>query len=233
LFSRKKNDRMEYEQKDVHNNFVIESRDGEVRATMVVLAANPSSSRSADAIFDCDSMGLAIRLDKGEDLRYGIKRMRAANRSGTLDIALWWSKLEIQNARNSNESNTELIKLQQEILANTTKYELLEQEIIESIKGQKKLEQDQGEWILEKIGLINEFEVLRRSKEQLQKLRSNDQKKLSELVQEIANVTTQLTVWNEAVKGVQSALQVQKEQNEKFMSFVDAETNKVDIRRVL
>jgi hypothetical protein len=67
----------------------------------------------------------------------------------------------------------------------------------------------------------------------LQKLRSNDQKKLSELVQEIANVTTQLTVWNEAVKGVQSALQVQKEQNEKFMSFVDAETNKVDIRRVL
>jgi hypothetical protein len=43
----------------------------------------------------------------------------------------------------------------------------------------------------------------------------------------------QLTVWDEAFKEVQSVLQVGKERSEKFVSFVDEKTNKVDMCRVL
>jgi hypothetical protein len=45
--------------------------------------------------------------------------------------------------------------------------------------------------------------------------------------------TVQLTLQDEALKEVQKDLQVQKERSEMFMSFVDEETNKVDIRKVL
>jgi hypothetical protein len=38
---------------------------------------------------------------------------------------------------------------------------------------------------------------------------------------------------DEALKEVQSALQVEKEVNKKFMSFVDEQTRKVEIWRVL
>jgi hypothetical protein len=38
---------------------------------------------------------------------------------------------------------------------------------------------------------------------------------------------------DEALKEVQSALQVEKEVNKKFMSFVDEQTSKVEIWRVL
>jgi hypothetical protein len=79
---------------------------------------------------------------------------------------------------------------------------------------------------------MNKLEVLRRSEEQLQKLCSND-KKCKELVQKLANIAMQLMVQNEALKEVLSTLQMQKEQSKKSMSFVDEESNKVDMHRVL
>jgi hypothetical protein len=42
-----------------------------------------------------------------------------------------------------------------------------------------------------------------------------------------------LTVQDKALKEVQSVLQVQKEWNKMFRSFVDGEANKVDVHRVL
>jgi hypothetical protein len=49
----------------------------------------------------------------------------------------------------------------------------------------------------------------------------------------LANVSAQLTSWEEVLKEVQNELQLQKEQSDMFMSFVDGKTNKVDIRKLL
>jgi hypothetical protein len=43
----------------------------------------------------------------------------------------------------------------------------------------------------------------------------------------------QLTIRDETLKKVQSGVQVQKNWSEKFMSFVDKQTNKVDMHRIL
>ena len=71
--------------------------------------------------------------------------------------------------------------------------------------------------------------MLKRNEEQLQGLYSNDKKKCDALTQQLANVTTQLTIRDEALNEVQNKLQVQKQQNKMFMFFVDRESNKVDI----
>jgi hypothetical protein len=62
---------------------------------------------------------------KAEVLDPGFKEMGVADGSKTLDIGLPRLELVIQNAGNADESNMELIKLQQELVALTTKYELL------------------------------------------------------------------------------------------------------------
>jgi hypothetical protein len=43
----------------------------------------------------------------------------------------------------------------------------------------------------------------------------------------------QLTSREEALKEVQNELQLQKERSDMFMSFMDGETNKVDVRKLL
>ena len=78
LFTRKKNDKSEYEQRIVLNKFVIDLRDGEVGVVVVVLATNPSSSRSTNVVIDSGSMDPAIRLDKGVDSGSGIKKLGVA-----------------------------------------------------------------------------------------------------------------------------------------------------------
>jgi hypothetical protein len=40
-------------------------------------------------------------------------------------------------------------------------------------------------------------------------------------------------LWDEALKEVQNELQLQKERSDMFMSFLDGETNKVDICKIL
>jgi hypothetical protein len=49
----------------------------------------------------------------------------------------------------------------------------------------------------------------------------------------LADVSAQLTSREEALKEVQNELQLQKERSDMFMSFMDGETNKVDIRKFL
>jgi hypothetical protein len=61
----------------------------------------------------------------------------------------------------------------------------------------------------------------------------DEQKKCVALAQELADVSAQLTSWEEALKEVLKELQLQKERSDMFMSFVDGETNKVDIRKIL
>jgi hypothetical protein len=78
-----------------------------------------------------------------------------------------------------------------------------------------------------------EFKVLKSSEVRIQGLHGDEQKKCAALAQQLADVSAQLTLWEEALKEFQNELQLQKERSDMFMSFVDGETNKVDIRKFL
>jgi hypothetical protein len=78
-----------------------------------------------------------------------------------------------------------------------------------------------------------ELKVLKSSEVRIQGLHGDEQKKCAALAQQLADVSAQLTSWKEALKEVQNELQLQKERSDMFISFVDGETNKVDIRKLL
>jgi hypothetical protein len=86
---------------------------------------------------------------------------------------------------------------------------------------------------LEKARMTEEFKVLKSSEVRSQGLHGDEQKKCAALAQQLADVSAQLTSQEEALKEVQNELQLQKERSDMFMSFVDGETNKVDIRKLL
>jgi hypothetical protein len=81
--------------------------------------------------------------------------------------------------------------------------------------------------------LKEEFEVLKSNEVQIQRLHGDEQKKCVALAQHLADVSAQLTLWDEALKEVQNELQLQKEQSGIFKSFLGGKTNKVDIRKVI
>jgi hypothetical protein len=81
--------------------------------------------------------------------------------------------------------------------------------------------------------MTEEFKVLKSSEVQIQGLHGDELKKCVALAQQLTNVSTQLTSREEALKEVQNELQLQKERSDMFMSFVDGETNKVDICKIL
>jgi hypothetical protein len=78
-----------------------------------------------------------------------------------------------------------------------------------------------------------EFKVLKSSEVRIQGLHRDEQKKCGALAQQLADVSAQLTSREEALKEVQNELQLQKEWSDMFMSFVDGETNKVDVYQLL
>jgi hypothetical protein len=88
-------------------------------------------------------------------------------------------------------------------------------------------------WILEEARMKEEFKVLKSSEVRIQGLHGDEQKKCAALAQQLADVSAQLTSREEALKEVQNELQLQKERSDMFMSFVDGETNKVDVRKLL
>jgi chromosome segregation ATPase len=139
----------------------------------------------------------------------------------------------IHKTTTSSSPETNVAQLQQDITTLGTRYEFLHQEALESTKGRRRLEEEQGEWVLEKSRLQEELEVLQRREEQLERLHAAEKNKCATLAQELADVTMELTLWDEALKEIQKDLQVQKEHSEMFMSFVDDETKKVDIHKLL
>jgi hypothetical protein len=96
------------------NNFVTRLRANEVGAKVVIFAANSSSSRFTNAVIHSDSTRLVVCFNEGGDLGSMIEKMEAPGGSRMLDIGLPRLELIIQNARNSNEFNIDLIELQQE-----------------------------------------------------------------------------------------------------------------------
>ena len=111
LLTRKINDKMEYVQRDVHDNFGTMSRDAKLGVGVVVLAANPSNSRPIIAVQGDDSTSKAVRFNKGRDLEFRSERMGVASALKILDIGLPKSKLEIHNAKSTDGFNSNLIEL--------------------------------------------------------------------------------------------------------------------------
>jgi hypothetical protein len=156
-----------------------------------------------------------------------------ANASRKLDITLPRLEGDIQDAGSVGGPNLNLIKLQRDLITLASKYELLQYDACHSREGHQKLERERGVWVLERARMKEEFKVLKSSEVRIQGLHGDEQTKCAALAQQLADVSAQLTSREEALKEVQNELQLQKERSDMFMTFVDGETNKVDIRKVL
>jgi hypothetical protein len=186
--------------------------------------------RSTKTIWDEDSVGKAICFAKS---RSRSEDEEGANASRKLDITLPRLEGDIQDAGSVGGPNLNLIKLQRDLITLASKYELLQYDACHSREGHQKLERERGVWVLERARMKEEFKVLKSSEVRIQGLHGDEQKKCAALAQQLADVSAQLTSREEALKEVQNELQLQKERSDMFMTFVDGETNKVDIRKVL
>jgi hypothetical protein len=230
VFTRNKEDRTEYGKADVPDNFNFFLQNIRVRPTLDACGANRNTSRSTRTIRDEDSVGKAICFAKSGSRS---KDEEGASASRKLDSTLPRLEGDIQDAGSVGGPNLNLIELQRDLVILTSKYELLQHDACHSRKGHQKLERERGVWILEKARMKEEFKVLKSSEVRIQGLHGDEQKKCAALAQQLADISAQLTSREEALKEVQNEFQLQKEWSDMFMSFVDGETNKVDIRKLL
>jgi chromosome segregation ATPase len=186
--------------------------------------------RSTKIVHDEDSVGKRICFAKSGSR---FENEEGASASRKLDITLPRLEGDIQDAGSVGGPNLNLIELQQDLTSLTSKYELLQHDACHSREGHQKLERERGVWVLERVRMKEEFKVLKSSEVRIQGLYGDEQKKCATLAQQLADVSAQLTSQEEALKEVQNDLQLQKERSDMFMSVVDGETNKVDIRKVL
>jgi hypothetical protein len=177
-----------------------------------------------------DSMGKTICFVKSGSRS---EDEEGANASRKLDSTLPRLEGDIQDIGSVGGPNLNLIELQRDLIILASKYELLQHDACHSREGHQKLERERVVWILEKACMKEEFKVLKSSEVRIQGLHGDEQKKCAALAQQLADVSAQLTSREEALKEVQNELQFQKERSDMFMSFVDGETNKVDIRKLL
>jgi hypothetical protein len=201
-----------------------------VRPALDALGANRNTSRSTRIVQDEDSVGKAICFAKSGSRS---EDEEGASASKKLDSTQPSLEENIQDAGSVGGPNLNLIKLQQDLVILTSKYELLQHDACHSREGHLKLERERGVWILEEARMKEEFKVLKSSEVRIQGLHGDEQKKCVALAQQLADVNAQLTSREEALKEVQNELQLQKERSDMFMSFVDGEPNKVDIRKLL
>jgi hypothetical protein len=179
---------------------------------------------------DKDSVGKAIWFPKNGSRS---EDEEGASASRKLDTSLPRLEGDIQYTGSVGGPTSNLIELQRDLTTLTAKYELLQHEVCHSRKGHQKLEQEQAAWVLEGARMREEFKVLKSSEVRIQRLHGDEQKKCATLAQQLANVSIELTLQEEALKEVQNELQLQKERSDMFMSFVDGETNKVEICKIL
>jgi hypothetical protein len=230
VFIRNKEDRTEYAKADVPDNFSFFPQNVGVQPALDAHGANRNTSRSTRTVRDEDSVGKTICFAKSGSRS---EDKEGANASKKLDGTLPRLEGDIQDAGSVGGPNLNLIELLRDLVILTSKYELLQHDACHSREGHQKLERERGVWILEKARMKEEFKVFKSSEVQIQGLYGDEQKKCAALVQQLADVSTQLTSREEALKEVQNELQLQKEWSDMFMSFVDGETNKVDIRKLL
>jgi hypothetical protein len=223
-------DRMEYTERDVPNNFSTFQQNVGVGPALDTHAANRNTSRSTKTVQDEDCVGKPICFAKSGSRS---EDEEGASASMKLDISLPRLEGDIQDVGSVGGPNLNLIKLQRELITLTSKYELLQHEACHSREGRQKLERERAIWVLERARMTEEFKVLKSSEVRIQGLHGDEQKKCAALAQQLADVSAQLMSQEEALKEVQNELQLQKERSNMFMSFVDGETNKVDICKIL
>jgi hypothetical protein len=230
LLTRNKEDRTEYAKVYIPDNFNSFLQNVGVRSALDACGANRNTLRSTRTVRDEDSMGKAICFAKSGSRS---ENKEGASASRKLDSTQPRLEGDIQDAGSVGGPNLNLIELQQDLVILTSKYELLQHDACHSREGHQKLERERGIWILEKACMKEELKVLKSSEVRIQGLHGDEQKKCAALAQQLADVSAQLTSREEALKEVQNELQLQKERSDMFMSFVDGETNKVDIRKLL
>jgi hypothetical protein len=230
LLTRNKKNRTEYAEKDVPNNFNFFPQNVGVGLALDAREANQNTLRSTKIVQDEDSVEKTICFAKS---RSRSEDEEGASASRKLDITLPRLEGDIQDAGSVGGPNLNLIELQRDLTTLTSKYELLQHDACHSREGHQKLERERGVWVLERAHMKEEFKVLQSSEVRIQGLHGDEQKKYAVLAQQLADVNAQLTSREEALKEVQNELQLQKEWSDMFMSFVDGETNKVDISKVL
>jgi hypothetical protein len=109
VFTRNKEDKTEYVERDVLDNFSTFPRNSDVGPVLVVTAANQSTSRATKTIRNKDSAVKAICIAKS---RSRSKEIEAASASRKLDTSPRL-EVDIQDAGSTGGPNSNLVKLQQ------------------------------------------------------------------------------------------------------------------------
>jgi hypothetical protein len=107
-----------------------------------------------------------------------------ASASRKLDTSLPRLEGDIQDAGSIGGPNSNLIELQRDLTALTSKYEACH-----SREGWQKLERERVAWVLERACMKEEFKVLKRSEVRIQGLHGVEQKKCATLAQQLADVS--------------------------------------------
>jgi hypothetical protein len=205
LLTRIKEDKTEYVETDVPDNFSFFRQNVGVGPVLDALGANWNTSRSMKTVRDKDSVGKSICFAKSGSRS---DDEEGANASRKLDITLPRLEGDIQDAGSVGGPNLNLIKLQWDLITLTSKYELLQYDACHSREGHQKLEREQGVWVLERARMKEEFKVLKSNEIRIQGLHGDEQKKCAALAQKLADVSAQLTSREEVLKEVQNELQL-------------------------
>jgi hypothetical protein len=160
MFTRNKEDRMEYAKANVPDNFSFFRQNVGVGPVFDARGANRNTSRSMRTVWDEDSVGKAICFAKSGSRS---EDEEGASTSRMLDSTLPRLEGDIQDAGNVGGPNLNLIELQRDLIILTSKYELLQHDACHSREGHQKLERERGVWILEKARIKEEFKVLKNS----------------------------------------------------------------------
>jgi hypothetical protein len=180
VLTRNKEDRTEYVEADVPDNFSFFRQNVGVGLALNACGANQNTSRSTKTVRDEDFVGKAICFAKS---RSRSEDEEGASASWKLDSTLPRLEGGIQDARSVGGPNLKLIELQRDLITLTSKYELLQHDACHLREGHQKLEQDRGVWILEKTHMKEEFKVLKSSEVRIQGLHGDEQKKCAALAQ--------------------------------------------------
>jgi hypothetical protein len=160
VFTRNKEDRTEYVEADVPDNFNFFRQNAGVRPALDARGANRNTSRSTKIVQDEDSVGKAICFAKSGSRS---EDEEGASASKKLDSTLPRLEGDIQDVGSVGRPNLNLIELQRDLIILTSKYELLQHDACHSREGHQKLERERGIWILEKARMKEEFKVLKSS----------------------------------------------------------------------
>jgi hypothetical protein len=160
VFTKNKEDRMEYAKANVPDIFRFFRQNVGVGSALDAHGANRNTSRSTKTVRDEDSVGKTIFFAKSGSWS---EDKEGASASRKLDNTLPRLEGDIQDAGSVGGPNLNLIELQRDLIILTSKYELLQHDACHSREGHQRLERERGVWILEKARMKEEFKVLKSS----------------------------------------------------------------------